>query len=46
MEITELEIKNLDGSLFEPPAGMTEMGSLQALTKSVSDANETSSRRR
>ena len=41
MEITELEIKTLDASLFEPPAGMMEMGNLQALTKAVSDANET-----
>ena len=40
MDITELEITNLDAALFEPPPGMMEIGNLQALTKSVSDANE------
>ena len=38
MEISELEITNLDAALFDAPAGMMEMGSLQALTQSVSDA--------
>ena len=41
MEISELEITTLDAALFDAPAGMTAMGDLQALTKSVSDANET-----
>lgn len=41
MEITELEVTTLDAALFEPPAGMTELGNLQSLTKAVSDANET-----
>lgn len=41
MEITELEITTLDAALFDAPAGMKEMGDLQALTRSVSDANET-----
>jgi hypothetical protein len=41
MEITELEVTTLDAALFEPPAGMMELGNLQSLTKAVSDANET-----
>ena len=41
MEVSELEITTLDAALFDAPAGMTAMGDLQALTKSVSDANET-----
>ena len=40
MEITELEIGNLDASLFEIPPGLTEAGNLRALTQAVSDANE------
>ena len=40
MEITEFEITTLDAALFEPPPGMMEMGNLQALTRAVSDANE------
>ncbi len=40
MEISELAITNLDAALFDPPAGMMEMGNLQALTKAVSDASE------
>jgi hypothetical protein len=41
MEITELEITNLDAALFDIPPGMNDAGNLQALTKAVSDANET-----
>jgi hypothetical protein len=41
MEITELEVTNLDAMLFDVPAGMTDAGNLQALTRAVSDANET-----
>jgi hypothetical protein len=41
MEITELEITTLDAALFDIPAGMNDAGNLQALTKAVSDANET-----
>ena len=41
MEITEFEITNLDPALFDIPAGMNDAGNLQALTKAVSDANET-----
>ncbi|HZI27151.1 MAG TPA: hypothetical protein VFD64_03285 [Gemmatimonadaceae bacterium] len=41
MEITELEITTLDPALFEIPPGLNESGNLQALTKAVSDANET-----
>jgi len=41
MEITELEITTLDAALFDIPPGMTDAGNLQALTKAVSDANET-----
>jgi hypothetical protein len=41
MEISELEITTLDAALFDAPAGMMEMGNLQALTKAVSDSNET-----
>jgi len=40
MEITELEITNLDAALFDIPPGMTEAGNLGALSKAVSDANE------
>jgi len=41
MEITELEITTLDAALFDIPPGMTDAGNLQALTRAVSDANET-----
>ena len=41
MEITELEVTNLDAALFDVPPGMTEAGNLQALTKAISDADET-----
>jgi hypothetical protein len=41
MEITELEVTNLDATLFDVPSGMTEAGNLQALTKAISDADET-----
>ena len=41
MEISELEITNLDAALFEIPPGMSEAGNLQALTRAVSDADET-----
>jgi hypothetical protein len=41
MEITELEITNLDAALFDVPPGMSDAGNLQALTRAVSDANET-----
>ena len=41
MEITELEITTLDAALFDVPPGMNDAGNLQALTKAVSDANET-----
>ena len=41
MEITELEITNLDASLFEIPPGMTGAGDLRALTQAVSNAEET-----
>jgi hypothetical protein len=40
MEITELEITNLDPALFDIPPGMNDAGNLQALTRAVSDANE------
>jgi hypothetical protein len=40
MEITELEIANLDAALFDIPPGMNDAGNLQALTKAVSDADE------
>lgn len=40
MEITELEVTTLDAALFEIPPGLNEAGNLQALTRSVSDANE------
>ncbi len=40
MEVTEYEVTNLDASLFEIPAGMTEVTSGRDLAKSVSDANE------
>jgi hypothetical protein len=41
MEISELEITTLDAALFDIPAGMNEAGNLAALSKGVSDANET-----
>lgn len=41
MEITELEITNLDSALFDVPPGMNDAGNIQALTRAVSDANET-----
>ncbi|HUK33686.1 MAG TPA: hypothetical protein VLV86_07240 [Vicinamibacterales bacterium] len=41
MEVTEFEITMLDAALFDIPAGMTEAPTLQALTRAVSDANET-----
>jgi len=41
MEITELEMTTLDPALFDIPSGMNDAGNLQALTKAVSDANET-----
>ena len=41
MEITELEITTLDPALFDIPPGMNDAGNLQALTRAVSDANET-----
>jgi hypothetical protein len=40
MDISELEITNLDAALFDVPPGMAEAGNLQALTKAVSDASE------
>jgi len=41
MEVTELEMANLDAALFEIPAGMKEAGNVMALSQAVSDANET-----
>ena len=41
MEVTELEVTILDPALFDVPPGMNEAGNLQALTRAVSDANET-----
>jgi len=41
MEVTELKIGDLDPALFEIPPGMNEAGDMQALTRAVSDANET-----
>jgi hypothetical protein len=41
MEITELEVTTLDPALFDIPPGMNETGNIQALTRAVSDANET-----
>jgi len=41
MEITELEVTTLDATLFDVPPGMSDAGNLQALTRAVSDANET-----
>jgi hypothetical protein len=41
MEVTEFEITILDAALFDVPMGMTEAGNLEALTKAVSDMNET-----
>ncbi len=40
MEVTEFEITNLDDSLFDIPAGLTEATSRKELAKAVSDANE------
>jgi len=40
MEITELEISNLDASLFDIPPGFTEAGNIGALSKAISDASE------
>ncbi|MGH8429365.1 MAG: hypothetical protein ACREUF_03080, partial [Solimonas sp.] len=40
MEVTELEITNLDAALFEIPAGLKEAGDVRALTQALSDANE------
>ena len=40
MEITELEISNLDASLFDIPPGFTEAGNIAALSKAISDASE------
>jgi hypothetical protein len=40
MEVTELEITNLDATLFDIPPGMNDAGNLQALTRAVSDASE------
>jgi len=40
MEVTEFEITNLDDSLFDIPAGLTEATSRRELAKAVSDANE------
>ena len=41
MEITELEVTTLDQALFDIPPGMSDAGNLEALTRAVSDANET-----
>ena len=41
MEVTELELTTLDATLFDIPPGLSEAGNLQALTRAVSDANET-----
>ena len=41
MEVTELEITNLDAALFEIPAGLTQAGDIHALSQALSDANET-----
>jgi hypothetical protein len=41
MEITEFERTNLDAALFDIPPGMNDAGNLQALSKAVSDVNET-----
>jgi hypothetical protein len=41
MEITELDVTSLDPALFEIPPGMNDAGNLQALTRALSDANET-----
>jgi hypothetical protein len=40
MEVSELEVTTLDAALFEVPPGLTDSGSLQALSRAVSDANE------
>ena len=40
MEITELEITNLDAGLFEIPPGVNQAGDLRALTQAVSNADE------
>ncbi len=41
MEITELEMTNLDAGLFDIPPGMNDAGNLQGLTQAVSNASET-----
>jgi len=41
MEITEFERTTLDAALFDIPPGMNDAGNLQALSKAVSDVNET-----
>ena len=41
MDVSELEITNLDAALFEIPPGMTGAGDLRALTQAVSNADET-----
>jgi hypothetical protein len=40
MEVTELEVTNLDAALFEVPSGFTEAGNVRALSQALSDANE------
>jgi hypothetical protein len=41
MEITEFERTSLDAALFDIPPGMNDAGNLQALSKAMSDVNET-----
>lgn len=40
MEVTEFEITNLEDSLFDIPAGLTEATNRREMAKAVSDANE------
>ena len=40
MEVTELEVTNLDAALFDVPPGFTEAGNVRALSQALSDANE------
>ena len=40
MEVTELEVTNLDAALFEIPQGFTEADDVRALSRALSDANE------
>jgi hypothetical protein len=40
MEVTELEVTNLDAALFEIPEGFKEAGDVRALSQALSDANE------